>query len=274
MTRHVERPTLEGVAQAIRGYGLETVQLSLESAGLDPMPESLPAAEAHQIGEVVRRAGLSISAVSGTFNILDPDHAALRDQMAHFVTLCEACEALGTRVVTTCTGTRNPDSMWRAHPGNQQPDAWQEMVERTGELVRVAERTGVVLAFEPETANVVDSTARARQLLDEINSPALAVTFDPANFFYPGDLPHMQQVLTQGFERLGSAIALAHAKDVVAPPAGVSHCRYAPAGQGLLDYTTYLRLLSESGFTGGLVLHSLNEDQIPGCVAMIRRWSQ
>ncbi|HEV2121499.1 MAG TPA: sugar phosphate isomerase/epimerase family protein, partial [Chloroflexota bacterium] len=147
---------------------------------------------------------------------------------------------------------------------------WAELLDRTGEMVRVAERTGVVMAFEPETANVVDSTEKAQRLIETINSPALGVTFDPANFFYPHDLPRMQEVLEEGFRRLGRHIALAHAKDVVPPPDGGSHCRYAPVGQGLLDYTTYLRLLNESGYDNELIMHSLSEDQIAGSVAYIR----
>jgi sugar phosphate isomerase/epimerase len=271
MTRHVERPTLEAVAGAIHDHGLGAVQLSLESAGIEPLPSSLSEPEARHIGEVFRDAGVRVAAVSGTFNVLDPDRKQLRENLNRFARLCEACEWLGTRVVTTCTGTRNPTSMWRPHPDNQKPDAWEELLERTGEMVRAAERAGVVMAFEPETANVVDSTAKAQQLIETVGSPALGVVFDPANFFYPHDLPQMQAVLEDAFRRLGRHIALAHAKDVVPPPEGGSHCRYAPAGQGLLDYATYVRLLGESGYGNGLIMHSLDEDQIAGCVAHIQR---
>ena len=128
----------------------------------------------------------------------------------------------------------------------------------------------MVVAYEPETANVLDTTEKAQRLLEIIGSPALGITFDPANFFYPRDLPRMREVLEEGFRRLGQRIALAHAKDVVPPPDGASHSRYAPAGQGRLDYATYLRLLQESGYANGLILHSLSEREIPGCIAHIR----
>jgi sugar phosphate isomerase/epimerase len=100
---------------------------------------------------------------------------------------------------------------------------------------------------------------------------AVRVTFDPANFFYPRDLPRMREVLEEGFRRLGQYIALAHAKDVIAPPEGSSHCRYAPAGKGLLDYQSYLRLLQESGYANGLVMHSLSEGDIAACTAQVRQ---
>jgi sugar phosphate isomerase/epimerase len=270
MTRHVERATIEENAAAIAALGLEVVQLSLESAGLDPLPESLSEHDARHIAGAFRDAGVRIAAVSGTFNVIDPDRAAVERNLERFARLCDACGWLETRVVTTCTGTRNPDSMWRAHPGNQLPDAWDELLERTGQMARAAERAGVAMAFEPETANVVDTLAKAERLIDTVGSPAVKVTFDPANFFYPADLPRMEEVLREGFRRLGRHIALAHAKDVIPPPDGGSHCRYAPAGRGVLDYGLYLRLLRESGYENGLVMHSLSESDVAGCAAMIR----
>lgn len=271
MTRHVERPSLEAVAAAIHGYDLGAVQLSLESDGLEPLPDQLTEAQARRIRRIFQDAGVRIAAVSGTFNVIDPDRERRRTNLERFARLCDACTWLGTRVVTACSGTRNPDYMWRAHPDNQNADAWEELLESTGEMVRAAERAGVVVAYEPETANVLDTTARAQRLLETIDSPALGIVFDPANFFYPRDLPRMQAMLEEGFQRLGRHIALAHAKDVISPPGGGSHCHYAPTGQGLLDYATYLRLLGESGYTNGLIMHSLAEDEIAGCVAHIQR---
>ena len=267
---HVQRPSVEEVAGAVRGHGLAVVQLSLDAPDPALLPEPLPEAEARRIAAAFRAAGVRVAAVSGTFNVLDPERARLRANLERFARLCDACGWLETRVVTACSGTRNPESMWRPHPDNQQPDAWEELLERTGELVAAAERAGVVVAYEPETANVLDSTEKAQRLLEIIGSPALGITFDPANFFYPRDLPRMREVLEEGFRRLGQRIALAHAKDVVPPPDGASHCRYAPAGQGRLDYATYLRLLQESGYGNGLILHSLSEREIPGCIAHIR----
>src|SRR5690349_23251315 len=51
----------------------------------------------------------------------------------------------------------------------------------------IARQANAVLAFEPEVSNVVDSARKARRLLDEIGSPHLKVTMDPANLFHAGD---------------------------------------------------------------------------------------
>lgn len=38
-----------------------------------------------------------------------------------------SCRGLGTSVITLCTGTRDPDDMWRWHPDNSTPEAWRDV---------------------------------------------------------------------------------------------------------------------------------------------------
>src|SRR5205807_3723939 len=113
---------------------------------------------------------LTIAALSGTFNMIDPNPQERTAGLRHLRTLLAACAALGTAVVTLCTGTRDPHNMWRRHLDNDTPEAWADLVASMREAVRAAEEYGVTLAFEPEVANVVDSARKARRLLDEIGS--------------------------------------------------------------------------------------------------------
>ena len=93
--------------------------------------------------------------------------------------------------------------MWRRHPDNNTAEAWRDMSQCVREATRIAEGTGVTLAFEPEVNNVVDSAQKARRLLDEIGSPHLKVTFDAANFFHSGELPRMKEILDAAVALLG-----------------------------------------------------------------------
>ena len=61
--------------------------------------------------------------------------------------------------------------MWRYHPDNGSPQSWRDMVACVREATDIARQANVVLAFEPEMSNVVDSALKARRLLDEIASP-------------------------------------------------------------------------------------------------------
>jgi sugar phosphate isomerase/epimerase len=168
--------------------------------------------------------------------------------------------------VTLCTGTRDPEGMWRRHPDNDAPEAWADLLMSMREAVRAAEECRVTLAFEPEVANVVDSAAKARRLIDEIGSPYLKVTMDPANIFHTGELARLHEMVEEAFALLGKHIALAHAKDLDHD----GEAGHQPAGHGLLDYQQYMTLLQSSGYDGGVVLHGLSEQQIDSCLAFVR----
>ena len=80
---------------------------------------------------------------------------------------------------------------------------------------------------------------------------------------------------------MGEDIVLAHAKDFAFEETirsaaggrdGLEHGKnYSPgssmefvaAGEGMLDYQCYIRLLKQHGYKGTLIMHGLSEAQIP-----------
>jgi sugar phosphate isomerase/epimerase len=261
------RPTLEAVLDAIAAAGLTCMQFNFESAGLMPMPDEIPNGLARRIRQAASSRGLEIASVQGTFNMSHPDPEYRRAGLRRLQLLASFCGDLGTARIAICIGTRDRENMWRYHTDNRTPDAWSDMVSCVREAVDTAEQTGVVLAFEPEVTNVVDSAKTARQLLDEIGSPNLKVTMDAANLFHAGDLNRMPEVLREAFALVGSDIVLAHAKDLSRD----GDAGHEAAGHGQLDYDHYLSLLHEYGFEGPLLLHGLSDAQVPGCVAFLRK---
>jgi sugar phosphate isomerase/epimerase len=260
------RPTLGAVLDAVAEHGVHAVQFNLSCAGVEEIPDVIAPTLAATIRQEMAARGITMSAISGTFNMIHPDMAERQAGLRRLRTLAAACESLGTSVITLCTGTRNTESMWRSHPDNGSEDAWRDLVVSMHETAAIAEEYGVTMAFEPEVSNVIDSAQRARRLLDEIGSPYLKVVMDGANIFHQGELPHMTAILTEAFDLLGNDIALAHAKDLTED----GHAGNAAAGTGLLDYDLYVRLLHESGYKGALVLHGLSEAQTPGCIEFLR----
>lgn len=259
-------PTLGARLDAAKAAGLDCVQLSMDCAGLDAMPDRIPAELADRIRRETADRGIKIAALQGTFNMSHPDAEHRRTGLRRLQVLAEACSALGTDCIHLCTGTRDTRSMWTRHPDNDLPAAWRDMVACVGQAVNIARQTEVVLAFEPEVNNVVDSARKAQRLLDEIGSPHLKVTIDPANLFHTGELPRMQEVLEEAFALLGKDIVLAHAKDLDHD----GDAGHLAAGHGRLDYDLYLTLLRRIGFQGPILLHGLSEAQVPGCIAFLR----
>lgn len=260
------RPTLGAVLDAVVGQGVHAVQFNMSCAGVAELPDEIEQTLIATIRQAMSVRGVTMSAISGTFNMIHPNMAARQAGLRRLRTLAAACQGLGTAVITLCTGTRNTESMWRAHPDNGSADAWRDLVASMHEAAAIADEYKVTMAFEPEVSNVIDSAPRARRLLDEIGSPYLKVVMDGANIFHKGELPRMTAILTEAFDLLGNDIALAHAKDLTED----GHAGNAAAGTGLLDYDLYVRLLQDSGYKGALVLHGLSEAQTPGCIEFLR----
>ena len=151
---------------------------------------------------------ITISALGGTYNMIDPDvekrHAGLRMLRS----VAEQCAPMGTSVITICTGSRDPDSMWRAHPDNNSAAAWRDLVVSMRQALEVAEEYEVTLAFEPEVANVIDSAQKARRLLDEMQSPYLKVCMDGANIFTRVSYQRCAKSSTRRFNYLGTILRL------------------------------------------------------------------
>lgn len=258
------RPSLEETLDAVRAHGLGCVQFNMTCAGLPPMPEEIPLELTERIRGEMDKRNLTMAAVSGTFNMIHPDAEKRRDGLWRLGVLASACGRLGTPVITLCTGTRDPLDMWRHHPDNDTPEAWQVLLASVERALEVAEEHGVTLAFEPEVNNVVDSAEKGRRLLDEIRSPRLKVVMDAANLFREGELPHADEILDEAFELLGENIVIAHAKDVKNTGEVVA------AGRGELDYDRYLENLRGVGFNGPVILHGLGESEVEGSVAFLR----
>lgn len=260
------RPTLAGVLDAVAAHGLQHVQFNLDCAGLEPMPDALDDATCDVIRQALAARSIQMAAISGTFNMIDPDLYQRQLGLQRLRVLAAACTRLGTHVITLCTGTRDPVSMWRRHPDNDSADAWQEMLASMHVAAEIAAEFNVTMGFEPEVSNVVDSARKGRRLLDTLQSPHIKVVMDGANVFHAGELAKMHTVLDETFDLLGNDIVLAHAKDISQD----GEAGHDAAGTGLLDYDYYLALLQRAGYTGPLILHSLSEAQVDDSVAFLR----
>ncbi|MBW3622576.1 MAG: sugar phosphate isomerase/epimerase [Armatimonadetes bacterium] len=264
-TRTFIRPSLEETLSAVRRSGIRHVQFGLSCAGLPELPEEINEATARALRQEFAAHDIEMAAVSGTFNMIHPDIEVRQKGLRGLRELAAACQEMGTSVITLCTGTRNPDSMWRPHPDNDTPEAWRDLLHSMDTAAKIAEEQEVTLAFEPEVSNTVDSARKARRLMDEIGSDRLRVCMDGANLYHAGELPRMREILDEAFDLLGSDIALAHAKDVDRD----GEAGHLAAGTGLLDYDAYVAGLQRVGYAGPVILHSLTEKQVPSCVAFL-----
>jgi sugar phosphate isomerase/epimerase len=236
----------EQVAGAIRAAGFRVTQLNLSALGRPTLDLALTAAEAGSIASAFSVAGVRIWGISGTFNAIHPDPRVRAAGIAGCLAVIARAPQLGAEVVTLCSGTLDPDDMWRAHPDNSTAVAWRELRATLDELIPAAAAAGVRLGIEPEPGNVVVDAAHADRLLTELGADAdrLAVVLDPANLLTPATLDRQEAVLRAAFDRLGPWVAAVHAKDVPSPDAGPDSVApgLCAAGLGAMDYDLVLEL--------------------------------
>ena len=260
------RPTVEEVFGAVARLRLHAVQFNFACVGLSSLPDELAPELLDRIRKAATSNRIGIAAVSGTFNMIHPDPRHRREGLRHLEVIAGASARLGTRLITLCTGTRDPADMWRGHPHNNSSEAWRDLLTTLTKALTTANRHDVTLAIEPETGNVIDSANKARRLLDELRSSRLKIIIDAANLLRATDLACMREVLEDAFELIGSDLVLAHAKEFN-PHANAGN---RPLGRGVLDWDLYLSLLRRVNFAGPLILHGFEEQQAEQSVRFLR----
>jgi len=245
--------------------GFQTIQFNFSSAGLPSLPEDWPEPIIKGVMASAIRSGLTICALSGTYNMAHADVARRQGDRIGFTNVVRAAECMRVPLVTLCTGTRDTADMWRAHPDNGSAEAWSTMRGELDFALELAERHGVALGVEPEPGNVVANAQIARRLLDEIENPRLKIVMDAANLLPPESQARQREVIAEAVSLLGADVALVHTKDV--SPTGEA----VAAGRGVVDFHLFLQAILSTGYRGPLVSHNFPEKDAAYVSTYLRR---
>jgi sugar phosphate isomerase/epimerase len=240
------------VLSAVRDSGYANTQFNLACCGLPSMPDAVPGDVITAIRTAAKTSGVSLAALSGTYNMAHPDMSVRETGLRQLAVVIETAAALSIPLVTLCTGTRNAEDQWVYHPGNADPSAWADMAKEMSKALVLAEMHGVELGIEPEQANIVTSAADAKRLIAEMGSSRLRIVLDPANLFETATPSEALAIVAEAVQTAAGHIAIAHAKDRYADG------RFATAGQGIVDFADFIARLRATGFDGPLITHGLS----------------
>lgn len=250
-------------AAAADGFG--AMQFNLSCVGLSSLPKTLPPGLLEDLPVLAPTHGVTLSALSGTYNMAHPDVSVRDDAREGFTSVIAAAVEIGAPVVTLCTGSRDPDDMWRAHPDNATIGAWRDMRTELDFALDLAASHGLQLGIEPEPANVVGDATAAARLLAEVGPDApLGIVLDAANLV-GHDLANQHEIMRRAVDLLGERLLLAHAKDMDA--AGRVVC----PGDGAVDLSTFVQLLKGADFDGALVGHGFDATEGARAGAFLNR---
>lgn len=251
------------VLKACRAAGFGAAQYNMACSGIGALPETADASVADAVAAAARETGVMVSAVSATYNMIDPSAERRMAGRRSFEAIAAMARRMGAGLVTVCSGSANAQDQWKAHPHNGSAEAWADMCGEFELLLRMAEQHDVLIGVEPEQANVVSSAEKAYELLKTFPGSAIRIVFDPANLIEHVESARVAAVLDDALDRLAPSLALVHAKDRHADG------RVAVAGGGVVDWPHLLSGLEACGYDGPLVAHGMSAADAPRAAAYL-----
>lgn len=257
------------VAEILRGYGLDTVQILPNFPGIRfASAEEVTTELCRQMGDPFVAIEMEVAAVSAHTNFLDPDRDRRKRMVKRFDALIEHCRDFSTPYLVTETGTLNPNRPWDSFPENHLPETLQNFIKALKPSVKLAEKVGVTLLLEGHLHHVVASAENALVVREELG-PNVGYVMDPTNYFTKSMANASTKALRQLFEAIGSLCPIAHAKDVRYVGSELTTPR---AGIGNLDYKEFLELLDKNRAGCPLILEQIRPGELRETIDFIDRF--
>ncbi len=257
-SRTFEVSDLEETYKRMIKQGITHTQFNLSNAGISTLPIYLDEKKIEEIGNMTKRYQIQLSALTGTFNMIDPDVQVKKKGCDQFRIQCQIAHMLQIPIVSLCTGSKHPKSKWKWHDDNKKQSSWDDLMRSTEVILRYAKEYDVILGVETEASNIINTPYRARTYLDQVGSKRLKIIMDGANLFRPDQIPDMREIFQEAFAMLGKDIVLAHAKDLCLK----NDIEFVAVGEGVLDFPYYIELLRREKYKGPLIMHGLTEQQV------------
>ncbi len=176
-------------------------------------------------------AGLKVSSIGSPIGKIpiSEDNGPHLEHMKHALKVAEYFEAPFIRVFSYfIPETENPD------------DYRDEVITRMRDLTAVAEGSGITLIHENEKEIYGDIPRRCLEIVQAVDSPALRLTWDNANFVQCGVQP-----FTEGYQLLSPYVDYLQVKDARSADSVV-----VPAGDGDGEFRESMRAFAADGFDG------------------------
>jgi len=265
------KQTNEEVAGELAKAGIHVVQLFLNQTdsrhwkynGRSDVSE-MRAKRCEAIGKAYRSAGLEIHSIGVYTNLIHPDEAEVKANLAYFDAMMRIGQDMDVHTFITEAGHYHGEGPAPRVPLYFQEKVWGRMVATFKQLAEMAERRKATVLVESYFQSFFTSAKRTRVFLEEVHSPLIRALLDPANILELNDLEEM-------FAQLGPWIDCIHAKD-----RKLHVERGVAAGKGDLDYPKFVTLAAKHTPKAPLVLEYVGLHDYKEALAHLRnamRWA-
>jgi sugar phosphate isomerase/epimerase len=191
----------------------------------------LTSEQVQDLKAILDAKGLKVSAVASPIGKVDVslpvEHEVAR--LRQIISVAKGLDATYVRIF----------SFYRSE-GQSQEDIRDAVMERMAALAEEAAAHGIVLLHENEKGIYGDTPDRILDIMETVNSPALRVAWDNANFVQVGVKPY-----TEGYAILSPYLEYFQVKDAIATTGEV-----VPSGEGDGELDATIAALAADGFSG------------------------
>lgn len=237
------------LAESIARSGARCVQLALAKAfpGGHLMPAEFGAAGLAEIRSAFAAQGISIAVLGCYIDTVAVDERVREFSFKRFEAHIEAAAALGCSVIGTETGSPIP----YLEQANGRETAFRLALQGLYRLVKAAEQKGIRVGVEAVAEyHALSTIEHLRIMIEEFNSPALGIIFDPVNLIPLAGVADMDAFLDECFATIGARIVAIHAKDYQMVPGenGLVKLGDLPVGTtGVMDWVGVFKRLIKAG---------------------------
>ncbi|WP_349655124.1 sugar phosphate isomerase/epimerase [Neobacillus sp. YX16] len=263
----IENLPLEELVQEIAGKGLTSVQLALSKSlgNVNTETGSLSPGFAQYVRSVFAKHHVQIAVLGCYINIIHPDLEERRKGMERFKEHIRFAREFGCSIVATETGNVNAEIFYTEENFKEEP--FLEVVESVRELVREAEKFGVIVGIEAGINHPVYSPKVMKRLLNSINSNNLQVILDPVNLLTIDTYQNQEEIFQEAMDLFGERVVILHAKDFI-----IENNQLIPTavGKGLLNYEYILNVVKEKKPFINILLEETKEPFIDESIAFLK----
>ncbi len=199
-----------------------------------------------------------IAEVGAWRNMLDPDPAKRRANVAYVTERLALADAVGARCCVDIAGSFNPTVWYGPHPKNLSREFFDLTVENCRRVLDAVKPTQTTFTVEMMGWSLPDGPDAYLKLIAAVDRPAFAVHMDVCNGVNsPARFYDNAAFIRECFAKLGKLTVSCHAKDLAFIPEMNVHFKEVVPGTGQIDYGAYLTEISKLDVDAPLMLEHL-----------------
>jgi sugar phosphate isomerase/epimerase len=228
------------------------------SAAYCPSAALTDADRIRAIREAFAAQNVIIAEVGAWKNMLDPDAAVRKSNLAYVTERLALAEAVGARCCVDIAGSYNSKYWYGMNPRNLSREFFDATVENSRNVIDAVKPARTRFTIEMMPWSLPDGPDSYLQLIKAIDRGSFAVHLDVCNVINsPTRFYDNKGVIEECFRKLGRWVASCHAKDLAWVPEYNVHFAEVVPGRGEIDYRAYLNELSKLPADAPLMLEHL-----------------